>query len=333
MGDAFMARRQYQQMSLVEALLDGKKRKRKRLERLLEMHDLIDWSPVDELLAPINGSDKGADGYPPLCLFKGLLLSAWYDLSDPKLEDALADRLSFRKFCGFPLDVETPDETTFVRFRKALRERGLFEKLFEAINQQFDKKGLFVKRGALIDATIVDADAKRPNMSEGQVSMVDPDATFTKKNDDVYFGYKMHVGVDEGSTLIRLVTGTTASIHDSLVFRGLVSGDETFVCADKAYGSEEHRQWLKDNNIQDRLMYKAQKNKMLTSWQTWFNKSVSSVRSGVERIFGVGKRSYGLGRARYRGTKRVEGHFFVIAMAYNLRRAITIVTARDALVA
>ena len=139
------------------------------------------------------------------------------------------------------------------------------------------------------------------------------------------------MGVDEGSTLIREVDGTTASIHDSLVFKGLVSGDETFVCADKAYGSEEHRKWLVENGIADRLMYKAQKNKPLTNWQLWFNKAVASVRSGVERIFGVGKRSYGLGRARYRGMDRVRGHFFIITMAYNLRRAVTIVASRNAL--
>jgi IS5 family transposase len=328
-----MARRDYNQLSLAEALLGGKKRKRKRLAQLQEMHDLIDWRPIEALLAAINSSEKGASGYPPLCLFKALLLSIWHNLSDPKLEDALADRLSFQKFCGFPLDVETPDETTFVRFRKALREGGLFDKLFEAINQQIDEKGFFVKQGTLIDATIVDADAKRPPESEGQVSMVDPDATFTKKNDESYFGYKMHVGVDEGSTLIRKVEGSTASIHDSLAFKALISGDEKFACADKAYGSEAHRAFLKQYGIEDRLMYKAQKNKPLTNWQTWFNKSLAPIRSGVERIFGVGKRTYGLGRARYRGLDRVRGHFFVIAIAYNLRRAITIVAARDALVA
>ena len=102
------------------------------------------------------------------------------------------------------------------------------------------------------------------------------------------------------------------------------------MCADKAYGSEDHRNWLKENGIEDRLMYKAQKNKPLTNWQTWFNKAVASIRSGVERVFGVGKRSYGLGRARYRGLDRIQGHFFMIAMAYNLRRAITIVASREA---
>jgi transposase, IS5 family len=328
-----MARRDYRQLGLADALVGGRKRKHVRLDRLHEIHELISWGAIDALLAAINSAPKGADGYPPLCLFKALLLSVWYDLSDAKLEDALADRLSFRKFCGFPLDAQTPDETTFVRFRKTLRERELFGKLFAAINQQLDNQGLFVKQGTLIDATIVEADAKRPPASKGEVSMVDPDAAFTKKNGESYFGYKMHVGVDEGSTLIREVDGTTADINDCLVFKGLVSGDETFVCADKAYGSEDHRKWLAGNGIADRLMYKAQKNKPLTNWQVWFNKAVAQIRSGVERIFGVCKRSYGLGRARYRGLNRVRGHFFVIAMAYNLRRAVTIVASRDALTA
>jgi transposase, IS5 family len=328
-----MARRDYRQLNLAEALLGSRKRKHARLDRLREMHDLIAWGPIDALLAAINSAPKGADGYPPLCLFKALLLSVWYNLSDAKLEDALADRLSFRKFCGFPLDAATPDETTFVRFRKTLRERELFDKLFAAINQQLDKKGLFVKQGTLIDATIVEADAKRPPASEGEISPVDPDAGFTKKNGESYFGYKMHVGVDEGSTLIRETDGTTADVNDCLVFKGLVSGDEKFVCADKAYGSEEHRKWLSENGITDCLMYKAQKNKPLRNWQVWFNKSLAPVRSGVERVFGVGKRSYGLARARYRGLKRVRGHFFVIAIAYNLRRAATIMASRAAVAA
>jgi len=328
-----MARRDYRQLNLAEALLCGRKGKHVRLDRLCEIHELIAWGAIDALLAAINNAQKGADGYPPLCLFKALLLSVWYNLSDAKLEDALADRLSFRKFCGFPLDARTPDETTFVRFRKTLRERKLFDDLFATINQQLDKQGLFVKQGTLVDATIVAADAKRPPASEGEVSRVDPDAGFTKKNGESYFGYKMHVGVDQGSTLIREVEGTTADINDCLVFKGLVSGDEAFVCADKAYGSEDYQKWLVEHSIADRLMYKAQKNKPLTTWQVWFNKSVAPIRSSVERIFGVGKRSYGLGRARYRGVGRVRGHSFVIAMAYNLRRAVTIVALRGELAA
>lgn len=129
-----MARRDYRQLNLTEALLGGRKGRHARVDRLSEIHELIAWEAVDALLAAINSAQKGADGYPPLCLLKALLLSVWYNLSDARLEDALADRLSFRKFCGFPLDAKTPDETTFVRFRKTLRERELFDKLFAVIN-------------------------------------------------------------------------------------------------------------------------------------------------------------------------------------------------------
>jgi IS5 family transposase len=328
-----MSRRDYGQLSLADTLLGGKKWKRKRLDQMAEIDALIDWRPIDTVLAAINSAAKGAGGYPPLCLFKALLLSLWYNLSDPKLEDALVDRLSFRKFCGFPADAETPDETTFVRFRKTLRDLGLFDKLFAAINQQFDTQKLFVKQGTLIDATIVEADAKRPPVREGEVSMVDPDAGLTKKNGESHFGYKMHVGVDEGSDLIRELEGTSADINDCLVFKGLVSGDEQSVCADKAYGSQDHRKWLADHGLRDRLMHKAQKNRPLTNWRVWFNKAVAPIRAAVERPFGIGKRSYGLGRARHRGLARVQGHFFVFAMAYNLRRALTIMEAREAVAA
>lgn len=328
-----MTRRDYSQLSLADALIGDGKRKRKRLDQLAEIDALIDWRPIDAVLAAINSAAKGAGGYPLLCLFKALVLSLWYDLSDPKLEDALADRLSFRKFCRFPTDAETPDETTFVRFRKTLREQALFDKLFAEINQQLDTHKLFVKMGTLIDATIVEADAKRPPAREGEVSMVAPDAGFTKKNGKSHFGYKMHVGVDEGSGLIRELEGTSADVHDCLVFKGLVSGDEQSVCADKAYGSEEHRKWLADNAIADRLMYKVQKNRPLTNWQVWFNKAVAPIRAAVERPFGIGKQSYGLDRARYRGLARVTGHFFVFAMAYNLRRALTIMASREAVAA
>jgi len=320
-----MARRDYRQMSLADALVGRKQRRRKRLERLETMHQLVDWTRVDRLLSPISASLQGAEGYPPSCLFKALLLATWYDLSDPLLEDALADRLTFRRFCGFPLDEETPDETTFVRFRAKLRELGLFEKLFQEINRQLDAKGLFVKKGTLVDATIVEADARRPSKQQGEVSGVDPDATFTKKHGNSYFGYKMHAGIDEGSGLIRKIEGTTASVHDSQVFGPLISADEAAVYGDKAYGSQANRDYLKELGIKDQLMHKAARNKPLKSWQRWFNKAVSGIRSAVERPFATGKGYYGLGRARYRGQDRVNGQFHMFAMAYNMRRAVSLV--------
>lgn len=317
-----MARRDYGQLGMAELLV--RRRKSKRADRLAQFLELLDWQPVNRLLDQINASQRGAPGYPPLCLFKALLLGGWHDLSDPQLEDTIADRLSFRKFVGIPLDAPTPDETTFVRFRDKLREHGLYEKLFAEINRQLDDKGLFLKKGTLVDATIVEADAKRPAMKDGDVSMVDPQATFTKKHGKTYFGYKMHIGVDEGSGLIRKVAGSTASIHDSLAFKALISGDEEAAYGDKAYSSAAHRQWLGELGIKDCLMYKAARNKPLLNWQKWFNRAVSATRSQVEQFFGIGKQNYGLARARYRREARVTGHFYLLASCYNLRRALSL---------
>jgi len=319
-----MSRRDYRQMTFADTLVAGKARRRERLSRLDDLAGLLDWSRVDRLLDGVHASVRGPEGYPPLCMVKALLLAQWYDLSDPKLEDALADRLSFRRFCGFPLGEETPDETSFVRFRARLRADGLYGKLFAEVNRQLEGKGLMVKSGTLVDATIIEARAKPPGPKEGEVSDVDPDAGFTKKRGRSHFGYKLHTGVDEGSGLIRSVETTSADVHDSLAFKALVMGDEGAVYADKAYGSQKHRDFLKTHGIGDGLMYKAARNRPLKPWQTWFNVAVSSIRAGVERVYGTGKTAYGLGQTRYFGEERVAADHLAFATAYNLRRALSL---------
>lgn len=138
-----MGERRIGQGSLAEALLPAGAGSNRRLERIA---GLIDWAPMERLLAPLR-APIGRPGYPPLALFRALLLAQWYQLSDPGLEEALADRLSFRRFCGFGLDDGTPDETTLCRFRAALAERGLAEALFAELNRQLDARGLVLKAG------------------------------------------------------------------------------------------------------------------------------------------------------------------------------------------
>ena len=319
-----MSRRDYSQKTFADTLVEGRSRRRKRLDRLERVDELLDWQRIDRLLDAINAERRGGRGYPPLCIVKALLLAQWHDLSDPGLEDALADRLSFRRFCGFPLDEETPDETSFVRFRRRLRDLGLYEKLFAEVNRQLAAKGLMVKTGTLVDATVIEARAKPPRSKEGMVSAVDPDAGFTKKHGRTYFGYKLHIGVDAGSELIRALETSSADLHDGEAFGALVTGDEGKVYGDKAYGSQKNRDFLSRMGIADALMYKAARNRPLKSWQKWFNKAVSAVRSGVERVFGTGKTGYGLGKTRYFGEARVEGDCYTFAIAYNLRRALSL---------
>src|SRR3954464_7298964 len=114
-----------------------------------EVAALVDWAELDGLLAGISASAKGEPGWPPLALFRALLLATWHDLSDVRLAEALDDRASFRRFCGFAAHEPTPERTAFVRFRAELVRRGLDRSLFEAITRQLDSRGVVVRTGTL----------------------------------------------------------------------------------------------------------------------------------------------------------------------------------------
>ena len=120
-----------------------------------EMSALIDWAEIDRHLGGIYAAAKGEPGWPPLALFRALLLAIWHDLSDVKLAEALEDRASFRRFCGFSATEPTPERTAFVRFRAELVRRGLDSALFEAVRRQLEAKGVAVRTGTLVDATLI----------------------------------------------------------------------------------------------------------------------------------------------------------------------------------
>lgn len=289
--------------------------------RLDRIEGLFEWARFERLLKPVR-SDLGRKGYPALALFKGLLLQQWYGLSDPGLEEALLDRLSFRRFCGFALDEATPDETTFVRFRKALAERGLSEKLFAEVNRQLEGLGLVVKAGTLIDASLVAAAVSRPPGTAGEASRLDPEANWTRRGRKGHFGYKAHLAIDQGSDLIRGAILTPAKTAESAVAEGLIQGDERAVYADKAYEHKDRRRRLKARGIKDRIMHRSHKNQpALPHWQQRRNRLIAPIRANVERLFGLIKRSYGYRRVRYRGIERNQSHLFLLCIAVNLRRA------------
>ena len=245
----------------------------------------------------------------------------WYSLSDEGLEEALSDRLSFRRFCGFALDDETPDAKTICRFRLALVAAELPERLFAALDRQLAAKGLFIKAGTLIDASLIEADVKRPPQDEGEVSEHDPDAGFTRRGQRSFFGYKAHLAVDQGTDLIRGAILTAADMGDSLIADALIQGDEAAVYADKAYDSEARRRALAATGIGDALMHRRHARRRQPAWQKWMNVALTPIRCQVERLFGLMKRSYGYTRVRYRGLARNRAQLLLMCMAINLRRA------------
>lgn len=317
-----MGQRRIGQASLVEALLPAGAGSNRRLERIGE---LIDWTAMERLLAPLR-APTGRPGYPPLAMLRALLLAQWYQLSDPGLEEALADRLSFRRFCGFGLDEGTPDETTLCRFRMALAERGLTAVLFAELSHQFDAKGLVLKAGTLIDATLVEADADVRKGQDGKPVTVEREAGFARRRGRAFFGFKAHVAVDAGSGLVRRAVLTPANVNESQVADRLIIGDEAVVYGDKAYDSAERRAMLNARGIGDGIMRRGHRARPLGAEDIARNQRLVPIRCAIERIFGTLKRHYRWTRVRYRGLARNAAHLDLLCLALNLRRAAVLST-------
>ena len=249
-----MSRRDLSQPSFVDAMVSGCGKGSGFLDRI---EQAFDWTAFEALLAPIHASTRGAPGYPPLVMFKILLLQQWHTLSDPSAEEAVRDRLSFRRFCGLPLEMETPDHASIWRFRQTIDKLGLSAALLAETNRQLDALGLIVKRGTLVDATLIAAAVKRPPYGGGGINPRDPDARVTMKRKTVHFGYKAHLAVDEVSGLVRQAEMTSANVHDSRLAEALIQGDEQGYFADKAYCGQAFRETLERRGLVDGVAWRG----------------------------------------------------------------------------
>jgi transposase, IS5 family len=282
---------------------------------LTEVDALIDWLPVELVLDGIYSSPKGRPSYPLLSMFKVLLLQQWYGLSDYMMEEALADRISFRRFTGFGLGDSVPDHSTISRFRAQVG--GRVEELMSALNAQFESQGLVVKRGTLMDASFVKASSGKRE--------VDPEAgRYGQNKQDSVSGYKAHVGVDQDSGMVRRVIVTPANVNDTQVADDLVMGDEGAIYADKAYDKRARREQLEAHGVFVGIMHRPSGPKKLTEEQSAFNKAVGKTRAAVERVFAVLKLHYQMRRTRYRGLAKTNTQVFLAIMAMNLKRALVL---------
>jgi IS5 family transposase len=290
-------------------------------ETLDRLGDVIDWRSLEAVLAPVEPLKRGAPGYPALVLLRCLFVGELYGLSDPGLEAAISDRLSFRRFAGFSLDDAVPDHSTLWRFREDLRLAGLDKAVFEEIMGQLDDQGLIMRKGTILDATIIEAQASRPRKGD-KTSKVDKDARFTKKGGKSWFGYKAHVGMDEGSGLIRSQTFTAANRNDTEPADELVIGDERAIYADAAYDTHARRARLKACGIKPRIMFRPNKHHpKLSARKALFNRLVSKTRASVERLFGDMKRLRGWHTVRAYSRVRNAVRFTLLCTILNLKRA------------
>jgi IS5 family transposase len=309
------------QFSFVDALMSRELGRSDVLERLA---GLVKWYRFEKLMKGLRQeAGPGRPGYRPLEMFKGLLLQSLYGLSDAELEYALQDRLSFRRFVGLSLEDSVPDHTTYCRFRNLLVAEGRLEKLFAELDRQLELAGVVLKRGTMLDATVIEAAARPP--SEERAS-ADPDARFVKRQgkSGSTFGYKAHVGVDQGSGLIRAICTTPANVNDTTPADQLIRGDERQVLADAAYHTHARERALRARGIKPRLMRRANKHHpVLPARVRRLNLLIARQRAAVETTFATLKRRMGL-RVRYVGLTKVAGQILIAAMAFNMRRWVAL---------
>lgn len=317
------------------SILDGafnRRTKQSRTDKLLvDIHEFVNWNKLVETCQVIFKDSKR--GRPTIAIefsIKSLFLQYLYNLSDPGLEDALIDRLSFQKFLGLSFDTEIPDFTTIWRFRERLVKANLFDKLFELIVADLEQRGLILRRGTLIDATIIQA-ARTPHpqdddheLASRSTAQQEKDATHTKKGNKNYYGYKGHLGVDQGSGIIRKKVFSTASVHDSQKWDDLISGDEKSVFADKAYAADDLKRDLRHHDIYCGILDKGRRNHPLSKKQKKRNQHKSRVRNAVERPFAHFKHLYGYARTRYVNLARNDLQFTFLCIIHNVRRGIAL---------
>lgn len=282
----------------------------------------INW---EKLLRPIelviskqkeNNSPAGRRTFDLLVIIKCFILQTIYNLSDPRLEEEIADRRSFQIFLELNSQDSIPDETTICRYREMFSRLGLDKKLFYEFNKQLKSLNLIVGKGTIVDATIKQAQAS-PS------SRRDNDADFTRKRGKTYYGYKGHIAIDEDSEVIKTVEFTKASLHDSSTFEKLIDYSEQSVFADKGYANKTRRNKLQRRNIFDGILSKGYRNKPLSQSEKKLNKLLSTIRNKVERPFAYMKRILNYQRCSYYDLKRNRFEFIMASLVYNIRKLIT----------
>ena len=315
-----------------------------------QVDTLLDWKPISEIIDMHYKKGKsavGAPSYDGLLLFRMCLLQTWYGLSDYEVEDRINDSISFSQFCGLTIDQPSPDHSTLSRFRSTLTKVNAYEELFKEINRQLEEQEIIVKKGAIVDASIVDTPLKpkgkinhevtkdREDLDEVEVkkqypSSVDKDASWVKKGGKLRFGFKKHYVTDEegmvlGVATTKASTNEIANLDEVLDMADLPEGIP--LKADKGYQSENNSKILKKRKLKNHILKKAKRNKPLTSWEKRFNKLVGKTRFKVERTFGGIKRWFGGGIARYRGIEKMHTQNLMEAMCYNLYRSPGIIAS------
>ncbi len=295
-------------------------RTRKR-EFLAQMERVVPWAALVELVAPF--APEGKKGRPPFeveTMLRIHFMQQWFTLADPAMEEALHDVPLFREFASLGWDSRLPDESTILRFRHLLEKHKLAEHILALVNDRLSGKGLLLKAGTVVDATLIAA----PSSTKNKDGQRDPEMHQSKKGNQWFFGMKAHIGVDADSGLVHTVRDTAGNVNDVVQANSLLHGQESVAFGDAGYQGAAKRpdakpyvNWhiamrpgkrrtLDKDNAIDALIDQVEKLK-------------AGVRAKVEHPFRVIKRQFGHAKVRYRGLKKNTAQLVTLFALSNLR--------------
>jgi IS5 family transposase len=296
------------------------KRTRKR-EFLMEMERVVPWAALVELVAPF--APEGRRGRPPFSVDTMLrihFMQQWFTLSDPAMEEALHDVPLFREFAGLGgWSDRLPDESTILRFRHLLEKHKLAAQILGLVNELLCAKGLMLRAGTVVDATLIAAPSSTKNASGER----DPEMHQSKKGNQWYFGMKAHIGVDAESGLVHTVRGTSGNVNDVVEGNALLHGQESEVFADAGYQGAHKRADARDGvnwHVAMRPGKRAALDKTRRSHELIdeLERLKASMRAKVEHPFRVIKRQFGHVKVRYRGLKKNTAQLSTLFALSNL---------------
>ncbi len=306
---------------LNDELLQVRTKKKEFLERI---ERIVPWGEWITLIKPCYyKGERGNKPYDLELMLRIYLIQNLYDLSDEATVSEVVDSRAFSEFCGVESSNQVPDGDTLGRFRNLLIKNGLQEKLFAQVVEMLREKGLILKKGTIVDSTIISAPSSTKNVDKKR----DPEAHSVKKGNQWFFGYKAHVGVDKDSGLVHTIRVTGANVHDVTMTSELLTGEENEIYGDSGYiGADKREEAVVRNNKGRRINYKinrkpSQIKKLSQSGRYAAKKAEhkkSSVRAKVEHVFAVVKRRLGYHRTRYRGLKKQTSKLHIMFALANL---------------
>lgn len=312
------------QLTLGELRDELAQAKTKKKEFLNRIDRIVPWEEWVEIIRPhYYKGERGNKPYDKELMLRLYLIQNLYNLSDMQTAEQVIDSRAFSDFCGISSPNEVPDGDTIGRFRNLLTNAGIQEALFKQVVTLLRSKDLILKKGTIVDSTIISAPSSTKNKEHSR----DPEAHSVKKGNDWKFGYKAHIGVDSKSGLVHSVEVTAANVHDVNVASKLLTGEEEFMYGDSGYiGAEKRDDAITHNKHGKKIKYRinrkpSQIKRLSKNGQYKAKKKEhqkSSVRAKVEHVFAVIKNLFNYRKTRYRGNRKQTAKLNMLFALANL---------------